>query len=127
MSKYRTPLTKAKGLGSAKDGVHQWTVQRLTGLALVPLYVWFIFSLVRYAGAEYATVLAWVSSPIPAVLLVLLIATTFHHLQLGMQVVYEDYLHINWLKYTSIILTKFIAYALAAAAIFAVLRVAFGG
>ncbi len=127
MSKYRTPLRQAKGLGSAKDGVGHWMVERLTGLALVPLYLWFVFSLVRYASADYATVVAWISSPVPAVLMILLIAVSFHHLQLGMQVVYEDYIHSEWLKFTCIILTKFVAFALAAAGIFAVLRVAFGG
>ncbi|RFA28357.1 succinate dehydrogenase, hydrophobic membrane anchor protein [Alkalilimnicola ehrlichii] len=123
----RTPLSRAKGLGSAKDGVHHWWIERLTAVALVPLYIWFVWGLISHAGADYETVAAWIGSPVTAVLLVLLLAVTFHHAQLGMQVVYEDYIHTEWLKLTSIVLTKFIAYVLAAAGIFAVLRVAFGG
>ena len=123
----RTPLSQAKGLGSAKDGVHHWWAERLTAAALVPLYIWLVFSLIGMAGADYETVRAWVAAPIPALLLILLIGVTFHHMQLGMQVVYEDYIHIEWLKLISIVLTKFIAFLLAAAGIFAVLRVAFGG
>ncbi len=120
----RTPLARARGLGSAKDGVAHWWWQRLTSLALVPLSLWFVVSVVPLAGADHAAVAAWMASPWVAVLLVLFVGVLFHHLQLGLQVVLEDYVHLEWLKLTSLIAMKFVAVVLAAAGIFAVLRVA---
>lgn len=123
----RTPLSRAKGLGAAKTGAGHWMGERISAAALVPLVLWFIISLIRYAGAPYEVVVEWVGSPVPAVLLILLIGVTAHHAALGMQVILEDYLHVEWQKLTAVYLVKFIAYALAAAGIFAVLRVSLGG
>jgi succinate dehydrogenase / fumarate reductase membrane anchor subunit len=125
--KFRTPLAQAKGLGSAKSGVDHWLAERVAAAALVPLVIWLVFGLVRHAGADFEAARAWVGQPVNAVLMILLLGAMFHHAQLGMQVIYEDYIHTEWLKITSIYLTKFAAYLLAAAAIFAVLKVAFGG
>ena len=122
----RTALGKVRGLGSAKDGTHHWWVQRLTSVALVPLTVWFVASVVSLVGADHATVAAWVASPVAAVLLVLLIAVTFHHAQLGLQVVIEDYVHTEALKIAGIILVKFAAAVLGLACILAVVKVALG-
>jgi succinate dehydrogenase / fumarate reductase membrane anchor subunit len=71
MDDRRTPLARARGLGSAKDGVHHWWVQRLTAVALIPLVVWFAISLVMLSGADYAVVRAWIGSPLVMVLLIL--------------------------------------------------------
>lgn len=125
--KFRTSLARAKGLGSAKSGVDQWLAARVAAAALVPLVIWLLIGLIRHAGADYESVRAWVGQPFNAVLMILLLGAMFHHAQLGMQVIYEDYLHTTWLKTASIYLTKFAAYLLAAAASFAVLKVAFGG
>lgn len=122
----RTALGKVRGLGSAKDGTHHWWVQRLTSVALVPLTLWFVASVVSLVGADHATVAAWVASPVAAVLLVLLIAVTFHHAQLGLQVVIEDYVHTEALKIAGIILVKFAAAVLGLASILAVVKVALG-
>ncbi len=122
----RTALGKVRGLGSAKDGTHHWWVQRLTSVALVPLTLWFVASVVSLVGADHATVAAWVASPVAAVLLVLLIAVTFHHAQLGLQVVIEDYVHTEALKIAGIILVKFAAAVLGLACILAVVKVALG-
>ena len=65
----RTPLNRARGLGSAKDGLHHWWAQRLTAVALIPLVVWFAISLVMLSGADYAIARAWIGSPIVMVLL----------------------------------------------------------
>jgi succinate dehydrogenase / fumarate reductase membrane anchor subunit len=123
----RTDLGKVRGLGSAKEGVHHWWAQRLTALGLVPLCLWFVASIAGLAGAEIGVVRAWIAEPVTAILLILLIAATFHHMQLGMQVVIEDYVHTEWLKITSIVLVKFAAIVLAVAAGFAVLKIAFAG
>jgi|SRR5690625_1681506 len=124
---FRTPIARAKGLGSAKSGVEFWLVQRVAAAALVPLVLWLLIGLIRHAGADYDSVRAWVGHPVNAVLMILLLGAMFHHAQLGMQVIYEDYIHTGWLKSAAIYLTKFAAYLLAAAASFAVLKVALGG
>src|SRR3954468_18833288 len=87
MDDRRTPLARARGLGSAKAGVHHWWAQRLTAIALIPLVVWFAVSLVMLSGAEYNVVRAWIGSPLVMVMLILTITIGLHHGQLGMQVV----------------------------------------
>lgn len=121
----RTPIARVRGLGSAKNGTHHWWMQRLTAIALVPLTVWFVISVIRFAGADHAQVSTWLASPLTAVLMLLLIVATFHHLQLGLQVVIEDYVHGEAVKLGCIIGVKLASVALAVAAIFAVLKVAF--
>ena len=123
----RTPLAHARGLGSAKSGTGHWWAQRLTAIALVPMVLWFVASVAGLAGAEYGAVRAWIGEPVTAILLILLIVATFHHMQLGMQVVIEDYVHVEWLKITCIVLVKFAAVFLGVAAGFAVLKIAFAG
>ncbi len=123
----RTDLGKVRGLGSAKEGTQHWWAQRLTALALIPLILWFVASVAGLAGADIGPVRAWIAQPVTAILLVVLIGVTFHHMQLGLQVVIEDYVHSEWLKITSIILVKFAAVLLAATAAFAVLKIAFAG
>jgi len=123
----RTPLGRVRGLGSAKEGVHHWWAQRITAVALVPLTLWFIFALASLAGADAAKAAAFVAQPLNAVLLLLLIAATFHHLQLGIQVVVEDYIHNEMAKLAILIAVKLLAVALGVAAAFSVLKTAFGG
>jgi succinate dehydrogenase / fumarate reductase membrane anchor subunit len=107
--------------------MHHWWTQRLTALALIPLSLWLVASIITITGADYATAVDWVRSPLVAVLLLLFIAAAFYHAQLGMQVVLEDYVHAEWAKVATIILSKFLMIALAFVAAFAVLRVALGG
>jgi succinate dehydrogenase / fumarate reductase membrane anchor subunit len=123
----RSNLGRVRGLGSAKDGTSHWWAQRLTAIALIPLTLWFVASVISLTGADVLAVKAWIASPLVAVLLIVLIAATFHHAQLGVQVVIEDYVHAEWLKITSIVLVKFAAVLLAAIAAFAVLKIAFTG
>jgi succinate dehydrogenase / fumarate reductase membrane anchor subunit len=127
MSDLRSPLNRVRGLGSARDGTHHWWIQRLTALALVPLVVWFVVSIVSLTGADYTAVRAWVASPVSMVLLVLTIGLTFLHGQLGLQVVIEDYIHVEWHKLTLLILVKGMALLLAVVGIVAIARIAFGG
>ncbi len=123
----RTDLGRVRGLGSAKEGIAHWWAQRVTAVALVPLSLWFVASLASLAGADIAAVRSWVANPFVAVTLVLLIGVTFHHMQLGMQVVIEDYIHAEWVKITGIMLVKFTSVALAAGGIFSVLKIALAG
>lgn len=122
---FRSPLGKARGLGSAKDGTHHWWMQRVTALALIPLAIWFVASVVALSGQDHAAFTAWVRNPVSATLLVVLIAATFHHAQLGLQVVIEDYVHHEGLKIGSILAVKFAAVVLGGIGIFSVLRIAF--
>ena len=124
--RFRSPLARVRGLGSAKSGTHHWWLQRLTAVALVPLTVWFVASLISLATADYATVVAWLGSPLAAVLLCALIVAIFYHGQLGLQVVLEDYVHAEWLKLASVVLTKLVSLFLAAICLFAALSIAFG-
>jgi succinate dehydrogenase / fumarate reductase membrane anchor subunit len=123
----RSPLGRAIGHGSAKEGVEPWWIQRLTAVALVPLSLWFVASLVALAGADHDTVRDWLSRPLAAILMLLLIGATFYHAALGLQVVIEDYIHGEGAKFAALVLNKLICLALAVAGIFAVLKIAFGG
>lgn len=121
----RSPLGGALGLGSAKTGVEQWWRVRVSALALVPLTVWFAASLIVHTGSDYATFIAWLRTPIVSILLVLLLAGIFYHAALGLQVVIEDYVH-SGLRILALMGMRSICSGLAAAGIFATLRIAFG-
>ena len=123
----RTDLGKVRGLGAAKEGVGHWWSQRLTAIALIPLLIWLVASIVPLAGADVRIVREWFSDPVNSVLLLSLIVAVFHHAQLGLQVVIEDYVHTVWLKLASLIVVKFLAFGLSTTSIFAVLKIAFSG
>lgn len=125
--KLRNPLAVARGLGSAKGGTEHWWEQRMSSLALIPLGLWFVFSLSCMAGAEYGAVRAWMAAPVTATLLVLFIAIAFHHVASGMQVVFEDYVQNEAARLISIITVKFLAVVLAVLCIVSVLKIALGG
>ena len=123
----RTPLGRVSGLGSAKDGTHHWWMQRLTAIALIPLVVWFVASLLSLIGAERAMLVEWLSNPLAAILMVLFLATGFYHMKLGMQVVIEDYIHTEWRKVAMLVFNAFACIFLGVASILAVLKLSFGG
>jgi len=123
----RTQLGEVRGLGSAKTGTSHFWMQRLTALALIPLTLWVVASLASMGSADYADAVAWVKSPLTSILLLALIAATFHHMQLGLQVIIEDYVHAEGLKIASLIVMKCGSVLLGLAAAFAVLKVAFEG
>jgi succinate dehydrogenase, hydrophobic membrane anchor protein len=122
----RTPLSRARGLGSAKDGTAHWWAQRLTAIALTPLCLWFIFALISMTGMDHAAVSAWIRSPLVSILLILFILALFYHAQLGMQVVIEDYIDNEALKITSIILLDFVMLFAGMASILATIKVFLG-
>lgn len=122
----RSPLGRAVGLGSAKEGVEHWWTQRLTAVALVPLALWFVAALVGHLGADRAAAIAWLGSPIPATAMALLVIASFAHMALGVQVVIEDYVHHEAVKIASLVALRLIAWALGAVALVAVLRIALG-
>ncbi len=123
----RSPLGRVRGLGSAKEGTGHWWAQRVTAIALIPLTLWFAAGLLSVIGAEHGAAIAWIGSPVTAVLLVLLLATGFYHAQLGLQVVLEDYVHHEGAKIAALLCVKFACLLLGAAAVFGVLKIAFQG
>ena len=123
----RTPLAKARGLGSAKDGTHHFWVQRLTAVALIPLTVWFALSLASLATAGQAEVVTWMKSPLSATLMLSFIMAGFWHMKLGLQVVIEDYVHAEPTKMACLIFYNLIAIFLALAASLSVLKMLLGG
>ena len=124
---YISPLRRARGLGAAKDGTHHWWMQRVTAVALIPLCLWFAIAMIKMTGANYGDAIAWVQAPFNAIMLLLLIGATFYHMQLGLQVVIEDYVHGEGAKVVLLMAQKLASLALAVAAVFAVLKIAFGG
>ncbi len=122
----RSPLGRVLGLGSAKQGVHHWWLQRLTSVALVPLAVWFAVSLLALPSLDHTTVVAWMAQSWTALLLILLVLIATWHSQLGLRVVVEDYVHSGAKTLTLVVIT-FVHTLIAAAGVFAVLKVAFGG
>lgn len=122
----RSPLGRVKGLGSARQGTLHWWQQRLTAVVLAPLSLWLVFSLVSITSLGYAAVTLWMRKPINAVLLLIFILALFHHTQLGLQVVIEDYVESEGQKLACIILVKFLALFAGLASILAVLTVFMG-
>ena len=121
-----TPLGRARGLGAAHDGVGHWKAQRLTAISNAVLVLWFVFSAMALAGAGYDEVHAWLASPLPATLMILLIVSVFYHAPLGLQVIIEDYVHHPGVRIAALILTRLVVAGLAVACIVAVLIVALG-
>jgi succinate dehydrogenase / fumarate reductase membrane anchor subunit len=119
----RSPLGRARGLGSARAGSRHWWAQRLTALALVPLTLWFIFAIIHLAGASHQAVIEWLTSPLTLGLMLALIVATFHHLQLGLQVVIEDYVHDERAKLASVLLIKALSVMMALVCIVSVLKI----
>ena len=119
----RSPLGRARGLGSARAGSHHWWAQRLTAIALVPLTLWFIFSVIHLSGATHQVVIDWLSGPLTLGLMVALIIATFHHLQLGLQVVIEDYVHQEAAKTGVVLLMKAVCVILALVCLVSVLKI----
>ncbi len=124
----RSPLGRVRGLGSAKEGgTAHWWAERMTAIALVPLTIWFVISAISMVGADYAQFRAWVGAYGNPVLLILLTIAIYHHGQLALQVIIEDYIHHEAVHFTALISVKLGAFFLAVYTIFAVVRLTFGG
>jgi succinate dehydrogenase / fumarate reductase membrane anchor subunit len=116
----RTPLAKARGLGSAKEGLHHWLAQRVSAVALLLLSVWFITALLS-ASSQNKDIIDLVSSPLHAAGLLLFLGAALYHGTLGVQVVIEDYIHCECVKTGLLMVVKFIAIVTAVAAMLAVI------
>ena len=124
---YRTPLSRARGLGSAREGSHHWWRQRVTSIALFPLTFWLAISVANLPDANYEDVVVWVTAPWNTILLLSFIIIVFYHAMLGLQIVIEDYVHTDWLKILGMLSAKMVLAFLALGAAFATLRIVFIG
>jgi succinate dehydrogenase / fumarate reductase membrane anchor subunit len=122
----RSPLGRVLGLGSAKEGTGHWWAQRVTAIALLPLTVWFVISLLTLPGLDYETVRTWLAVPLTGFLAVLLVAVLTYHSYLGTMVIVEDYVTSSGMKILTLMVLRFLYVLAGGAAIFAILRVAFG-
>lgn len=125
--KYRTPISIARGLGSSKDGLGHWWLQRLTAIGLVPLVLWFVVSMVSLSGQDRAQVLEWLRSPHNSVFMSIFLITSLYHANLGLQAIFEDYVQARWMQLSARILAAFVAVYLGFSGVFALLGLAFGG
>ncbi len=121
-----TPLNRVLGLGTAKGAAEHWWLQRVTAVALLPLGVWFAFALLTLRAFDYASVTAWVQEPVTSILLILLVVAVGYHSALGVQVVVEDYVTGKGSKAATLMASTLAHFGLTIAAVFAVLKIAFG-
>jgi len=122
----QSPIARVRGLGAAREGVGHWTRQRLTAVSNLLLVLWFVFSAMALAGADYEQVRAWLASPLSASLMILLVISIVYHARLGVQVVIEDYVHHEGAKLGALAALTLVVVALAVACIVAVLKVSIG-
>lgn len=126
MQNMRSPLARAIGLGSAKEGVGPWWAERVSAVALVPLTLWFAASIIAHTGSDYATSIIWLRTPLVAIPMILLLIALFYHTALGLQVVIEDYAH-SGAMFAAVIAVRLGCCALATAGVVATLRIALSG
>ena len=117
----RSELGRVRGLGSAKEGVQHWWMQRMTALALIPLSLWFVATLVFLADTDHATAIWWLGSPLTLGLMSLFLVALVYHAVLGLQVVIEDYIHSHAAKLVLLLLVQAAGIALGAAGIVSML------
>jgi succinate dehydrogenase / fumarate reductase membrane anchor subunit len=127
MVSYRTPLSRARGLGAAKHGVGHWIGERVGAIALVPLTLWGVYAVLRLAAGGYAFAVHWIAQPLNATLMVLLLGISFWHMHAGLRVVVEDYIHVTLNKSALLLLNLFVCALAGALSIVSILKVAFAG
>lgn len=127
MTDFRTPLSRVRGLGAAREGTGHFWYQRVTAVANLPLVLFFIGLVIALSDASYADVRATLGNPFVTLALVLAMISICYHMKLGMQMVIEDYVHDELLKIISLLLNIFFALIVGAVCIFALLKIAFGG
>ncbi len=122
----RTPLSKVRGLGSAKEGTEHFWHQRMTALANVPLIIAFIVLVLANVGLDHASAKAFLGQPLVAVVMLLVVGSGVYHMKLGMQVIIEDYIHHELLKVLLLMGNVFFCAIIALAAALAILKLALG-
>lgn len=121
----RSPFGRALGLGSAKQGVEHWWRERVTAIALIPLMLWLVASIVAHSGGDYGEFVAWLKMPLATCMMILLLIALFYHTALGLQVIIEDYVH-SAIKIPALILVRLACFGLLTIGILMVVRIVFG-
>lgn len=121
-----TEIGRVRGLGSAKSGAHHWWMHRLTAGSNFLLMLWFLVSIARLPALDYATVIAWLQTPLAAVPMLLLVISVFAHFRMGLQTVIEDYQH-DETRVVALVLLNFYVIGMGALAVFSILKIAFSG
>ncbi len=124
MKDLRSPIAKVKGLGSSSDASHHFWLERITALGLIPLIIWFCISVTLLPEVSYAVLVDWLQAPFNTIMMILIIVIAFHHGQLGMQVIIEDYVASLSIRLPFILAIKFISYFLMALGVYSILRIA---
>jgi succinate dehydrogenase / fumarate reductase membrane anchor subunit len=125
MTSLRSPLGAALGKGSAHSGTAHWWAQRISAVALIPLTLWFVLSLLMLPDLQYLTVRAWLATPLSAFLAILLIAVLAYHAELGTNIVTEDYVHSAGMRTLILVLLRFAYVLVAGLSVLAILRITF--
>lgn len=123
----QSDLGRVKGLGSSKSGTSHWWAQRVSALALIPLTLWFIYSAMKFIGMDLFAFRAWLNEPGSVLLLSLFLIALFYHMQLGLQVVIEDYVHSEKNKIFLLLINKFASALFAISSLVAIIQIAYGG
>jgi succinate dehydrogenase / fumarate reductase membrane anchor subunit len=126
MKNLRSPLANIKGLGTSSDATQHFWRQRLTALALIPLTLWFCFSIALLPDANYASVIHWLQLPLNTILMILVVFLSFHHAQLGLQVIFEDYIAHHGYRLAAILCVKFISYFMILLGVYTLLKIGLG-
>jgi len=124
---YESPLKTAKGHGSSHEGTEHWMMQKITAVLSLPLILWLIWSMVGLQGASYAEFTSWLSQPVHAILMIILVCSVMLHARLGSQVIVEDYITNEPLKMVKLISHKILFFGMGVACIFSILKITFGG
>lgn len=124
---FQSPLSKAKGLGAAHDGVQHWVHQRISAVALVFLGLWLVYSLACHGNNSYADILTWIADPWTAAGLFLFMAAVSYHAVLGLQVIVEDYVHTPGWRYGSLLVLKMMMIALPTLSLFFLIKISLLG
>ena len=119
-------LRRVRHLGSARDGLQEWRLQRRTALALIPLGLYFVASMLRLATSDQMTAAAWLASPVPALLVILFVLALLAHALVGLRSVLVDYVHTRALLVTAELLVRGATVILAGASVLAVLKLFLG-
>ncbi len=127
MSSYRTPLSRARGHGAAREGAHHWLAERLSAVAMAPLVLWGVFGVIHLAAGDYQTAADWISQVQNLVLMILLLVVGFWHMHAGMRVIVEDYIQKTFSRVSLLILNLFVCVLAGSLAIFSLIRVALLG
>ena len=123
-TRLQTPLGRVRGAGSAKGGTHHWWMQRVTSMAMLPLFIWFAFSVASHAGAPWEVMSEWIGRPFNAIMLVVLASIGFYHTGAGLQVVVEDYIRPERSAMLAILAIKAVCTLLGLLAALSILRLA---